>query len=334
MWLFLLCLTIVFGQTPLPHDRTDRPGGQTGGGRGQADPLRRTNRTRCFSKDDFKFPARVPDWAQGLMRGFLSSVPDICTTFKFNLCTANPELHLNITVGGETRVNQDITQESEWCYNADTSLGGCTPCIGIKKGSLSIKPNFAQVCPEYRLKCSIGGFEQTLTPEDSFKFPCYSFGQNCTAATQKQCLKQRGCGWCNGGGTGREMDDDTGSAEGQGCTPMIPKRTRGQRRTNKRPTFIPFCSDCPAENFITIAVKDEPAKGGAAISVHYVIGFTLGSAISVLACVGCFVFFIRGKTRQERIAQGYSDTLAGNDSLSESVPMSTGEDGNNAIQNT
>merc|ERR1719491_2287293 len=100
-------------------------------------------------------------------------------------------------------VDQKISDDSEWC-SQDGGSTGCRNCIGIKKGTLVVKPNYAMVCPEYRMYCEIAGIEFEIDPEDAYKFPCYPFGENCTASTMNDCLDQRGCGWCNGGGRGRE----------------------------------------------------------------------------------------------------------------------------------
>lgn len=330
IWLLLFCLTAVISQRDPPH-RPDGPPHRPGGpddpdhqrhGRngehkdGMGNRFRR-NRKRCFTEEDFKFPDRVPLPLQALARMAMDGLPDVCVEVDFSFCTDDPELKLNITVDGEVVLNPIISDDGEYCLETEMGEAGCQPCVGIKDGTLKIKPNFAEVCPEYRLKCKFDAYETVIKPETNDRIPCMSFGDNCTATTKKSCLAQRGCGWCNGGGRGREFADDK-SPEGTGCTPMVPK---GRPPPGERPEFRPFCANCPSENFID-QEDTKSAAAGEYIEAHpgQIVGITLGSAVFILAVVGCFVFSIRAKNKRPN-TNDYDGSLADNDSLANQVEL-------------
>jgi len=115
---------------------------------------------RCFKSSDFDasqitLPAglsgSIVSDLQDIIQKYLDTMPVVCTNFTFEMCSDPPRMHINISVDGEIKMDQYITENTEYCRNAELSVGECTPCIGIKPKSLVLNPNYAHICPDYRL---------------------------------------------------------------------------------------------------------------------------------------------------------------------------------------
>jgi len=294
--LLLIGIIVVLAQERRPRpSHVNQPWNQ--------DPLnrRRRDRSRCLQIGNVTelIPNAFPQMIQIALASFLGQIPEICADFEFEMCSDSPTVHVNISVNGVSIIDQNINDETQICdSNYGTRQKPCSNCVNIQNGTFVVKPNYARLCPVWEISCD--SIETEILP--SVNFPCFEFGDNCDASSIDDCLNMKGCGWCNGGGSGREFEDES-SREGTGCTPMIP--TKRSRRTRNR-EMKPFCSDCPIEKFIFAKVDDsrhrnKPASTSEDVGSHLnmIIGITVGISVVVVLviCLSCFLFM--KKTRRD-----------------------------------
>merc|ERR1719266_1070621 len=259
------------------------------------------SRSRCLNKDDLDLesinlpPLLNPIIAKPILNQIFERLPEICITFSFNFCADSPSIHLNITRDGITVVDEDFSEDTEICEDKDISGGGCKSCVGIKDGELIIKPNYGKICPHYFMKCEVMGFEIPLNTDQAVEIPCEPWGNDCTAASIDACLETKGCGWCDGGGTGIEFNDDTGSPSGKGCTATL---VTGETKDKKK-IYEPFCANCDPNKFYV----EKRSRSSAGLYIEnnpgQIAGITIAVAIVVLLLVGLFVYFLRKKKNRQ-----------------------------------
>jgi hypothetical protein len=125
-------------------------------------------------------------------------VPTPCLELKLDAC-GEVGVKVNFTLGGESvlfideKDELDRTETCTWLTDSKT----CEECIGFR--SLTLRPNYAEVCPRLTLKCYFSnGVMFPFFPQEQWTEDCLVLGADCTDQTTcGSCTSTDGCGWCN-----------------------------------------------------------------------------------------------------------------------------------------